>query len=206
MARDKNRRPPVRVSREQAAKNRDRILDVSADLFRAHGFDRVGVDDVMKRAGLTHGGFYGHFASKEDLIGRCCSRAFSRIIDRWTTLIHDSQTDRLQAVAATYLSPRHRDNPGAGCLVAALGPEVSRQGPAVRRAITVGVRAFTELLSTVVSGRSRSARRKKALATYASLVGALVLARAVEDPALSDEILRAVKASVLGTSGPECPS
>jgi TetR/AcrR family transcriptional regulator, transcriptional repressor for nem operon len=196
----------VRVSREQAVKNRERILDVSANLFRAHGFDGVGVDDVMKHAGLTHGGFYGHFASKEDLIGQCCSRAFSKIIDGWTTLIRESKTDQLQAVAAAYVSRRHRDNPGAGCLIAALGPEVSRQGPAVRGAITVGVRSFTELLSKVVSGRSRSARRKKALATYASLVGALVLARAVEDPALSDEILHAVKASVLGGSGPERPS
>ena len=196
----------MRVSREQAAKNRVRILYVSANLFRAHGFDGVGVDDVMKHAGLTHGGFYGHFASKEDLIGECCGRAFSKIIDGWTDLIQRSRTDPLQAVAAAYASPRHRDNPGAGCLGAALGPEVSRQGPAVRRAITAGVRSFTELLTRVVSGRSGSARRQKALATYASLVGALVLARAVEDPALSDEILRAVKASVLGKSGPERPS
>jgi TetR/AcrR family transcriptional regulator, transcriptional repressor for nem operon len=96
------------------------------------------------------------------------------------------------------LSSEHRDNPGAGCVLAALGPDVSRQGPAVRRAVTDYVRSTVDVLSKLVPGKSKAARRQKTISAYATLVGAMVMARAVDDRALSQEVLDASLASVKG--------
>jgi TetR/AcrR family transcriptional repressor of nem operon len=104
--------------------------------------------------------------------------------------------DPLSAVASSYLSSRHRDDPGTGCLLAALGPDVSRQGHAVRRTVTDYVRSAIDLLTTLVPGKSKAARRQNAISTYATLVGTMVMARAVDDRALSQEILDAGLASV----------
>lgn len=188
----------MRVSREQAAQNRDRILDAAAQLFRERGFDGIGLVDLMKNAGLTHGGFYGHFASKDDLIAQASARELTRSLAQWKEFGERAPGDRLSAIAAVYLTATHRDNPGAGCMLASLGPEVSRQGPAVRRTVTEYVRSICDLISTLVPGKSKPARRQKAISTYATLVGTMVLARAVDDPALSQEILNAGRAAVKG--------
>ena len=186
----------MKVSREQAAQNRERIVEAAAQRFRARGCDGLGVADRMKEAGLTHGGFYGHFSSKEDLIAEASARALTGSLAVWSTLADRASGDPLSAVAGAYLTSRHRDNPGAGCLLAALGPDVSRQGPPVRRAVTGYVRAAVDLLTKLVPGKSGAARRQKAISTYATLVGAMVIARAVDDRALSQEILDAGLASV----------
>jgi TetR/AcrR family transcriptional regulator, transcriptional repressor for nem operon len=186
----------VKVSREQAAENRERILDAATQRFRERGFAGIGVADLMKEAGLTHGGFYGHFASKEDLIAQACARASDRSRARWARLSERAPDNPLAEIARVYLTPQHRDSPGAGCLIAALGPDVARQGPAVRDAVTAGVRAALDFLSRIVPGRSRAAKRRKAIASYASMVGGMVLARAVNDRVFSKEILDAVKASI----------
>jgi len=186
----------MKVSREQAAQNRERILDAAARLFRERGFEGIGVADTMKAAGLTHGGFYGHFSSKEDLIAQACARAFSRSHQRWSRRAGSTPDDPLSSIIRSYLTPRHRDDPGTGCALAALGPDVARHGPGVRRAVTEGLRSAFNLLSGLVPGKSQAARRQKAIGTYASLVGAMIMARAVGDPALSQEILDAVRASV----------
>lgn len=186
----------MKVTREQATRNRDRILDAAAQLFRERGFDGIGVADLMKEVGLTHGGFYGHFSSKDDLIAQASARELARSLAQLSEVGEDASGDRLAAVAAAYLAKTHRDNPGQGCVLAALGPDVSRQGPAVRRAVTGYVRAVCDLLARLVPGRSKAARRQKAISTYATLVGALVLARAVDDGTLSQEILDAGLKSV----------
>ena len=186
----------MKVSREQAAQNRERIVEAAAQLFRERGFDGIGVADLMKAAGLTHGGFYGHFSSKDDLIAEASARALTRSLALWGKLAERASGDPLSAVAGAYLTSRHRDNPGAGCLLAALGPDVSRQGPLVRRAVTGYVRSAVDLLTKLVPGKSGAARREKAISTYATLVGAMVIARAVDDRALSQEILDAGLASV----------
>jgi TetR/AcrR family transcriptional repressor of nem operon len=188
----------MKVTKEQAAQNRQRILDVAAQLFREHGFEGIGVADLMKEAGLTHGGFYGHFSSKDDLIAQASARELTRSLEHWSNFAGRASDDPLSAVAGTYLTRSHRDNPGTGCVLAALGPDVSRQGPAVRRAVTDYVRSVCDLLVKLVSGKSKAARRQKAISTYATLVGAMVLARAVDDRALSQEILDAGLASVKG--------
>jgi TetR/AcrR family transcriptional regulator, transcriptional repressor for nem operon len=186
----------MKVSREQAAQNRERIVETAAQLFRERGFEGIGVADLMKEAGLTHGGFYGHFSSKEDLIAEASGRALMRSLAVLSKVAERASGDPLSAVAEAYLTSRHRDNPGAGCLLAALGPDVSRQGPVVRRSVTDYVRGAVDLLATMVRGKSKAARRQKALSTYATLVGTMVMARAVDDRALSQEILDAGLASV----------
>ena len=182
----------MKVSRIQAAENRERILDVATKLFRERGIDGIGVADLMQAAGLTHGGFYGHFKSKEDLVAQACARAVTRMRQNWTNVIDQATGDPLEALAATYLTVKHRDGIGRGCPMAALGSEIARQGQAVRRAFTDELSPFLDYLSHIVQGNSSSLRRQKALATYASLVGALIVSRAVDDPNLSNEILAAV--------------
>ena len=186
----------MKVSREQAAQNRDRIVEVAAQLFRERGFDGIGIADLMKEAGLTHGGFYGHFSSKEDLIAQASAHALTGSLAVWSKLADRASGDPLSAIAGVYLTSRHRDNPGTGCLLAALGPDVSRQAPAVRRAVTDYVGSACDLLAKLVPRKSKAAIRQKAITTYATLVGAMVLARAVDDRALSQEILDAGLASV----------
>jgi TetR/AcrR family transcriptional regulator, transcriptional repressor for nem operon len=125
-----------------------------------------------------------------------CLHGLTRTAERGREVGDRASGDRLSAIAALYLTSTHRDNPGAGCMLAALGPDVSRQGPAVRHAVTDYVRSVCELLAKLVPGKSKAARRQKAISTYATLVGAMVLARAVDDRALSQEILDAGLASV----------
>jgi TetR/AcrR family transcriptional repressor of nem operon len=156
--------------------------------FRKHGFDGIGVSDIMKAAGLTHGGFYGHFASKEVLAAEACARARP---DPWASWMDAPPEGRLEGIVRSYLTPRHRDDRARGCLFAALGSDIVRQPRPVRRAFTERFRSKIDILRSLVPGRSAAARREKALATMAGLVGALMLARAVDDPALSEEILEA---------------
>src|SRR5690242_4976133 len=127
----------MRVTREQAAENHDRIVETAARLFRERGFEGVGVAELMQAAGLTHGGFYGHFESKEDLMERACERALEGSTERWRRRADGARGPAaLRALARGYLTERHRDDPGNGCLLASLGPDAARHGPGVRRAIT----------------------------------------------------------------------
>src|SRR5579862_7965564 len=180
-----NRGQAVRVTREQAAANREKVLDVAGTLFRERGFDGIGVADIMKRAGLTHGGFYGQFASKADLAAETTARVLGN--PGWQERLTGKANPSFNEVVHGYLSPRHRDDPGTGCLFAALGSDAARQPRAVRRALTDGFRVRLDAWLKLVTGRLATARREKALVTMATLVGALILARTVDDPALSDE-------------------
>ena len=176
----------MRVSREQAAANRQRIVEAAARLFRECGFDGVGVDAIMKAAGLTHGGFYGHFDSKDDLAAEAVARALARETDELGGI-----TD-LDAFVQAYLSERHCADRGGGCALAALGADLAREGKGVRRALTEHVGARLKWLEKLFRGPEAS-RRKRAIATLSGLVGALTLARAVDDPALSQDILAAAR-------------
>jgi TetR/AcrR family transcriptional regulator, transcriptional repressor for nem operon len=187
----------MRVSRKQFAENRQRILDVAGRLFRQKGFEGVGVDGIMEEAGLTHGGFYGHFASKADLADQACSAALVESNQKWEALAQGSSGDALAEIARSYLSKRHRDDPGNGCVFAALGSEVARRSDPVRSSVTQGVRAQLGTLERVAKARSKAARREKAITALSGMVGAMVLARLVNDSALSKEILT-VAASAFG--------
>ena len=192
----------MRVSRAEAEQNRERIIAVAAKLFRERGFDGIGVAELMKSAGLTHGGFYGNFASKEDLMVQACTRALEGSVDTLQKAVDRGGKDVLTEVASAYLSPAHRDRPGEGCVLAALGAEAARHDSPVRGAFTQGVRSVVDLLTRLLPGKSKRAKRERALAIYASMVGALVLARAVDDAELSEEVLQSVFASITRPNSP----
>jgi TetR/AcrR family transcriptional regulator, transcriptional repressor for nem operon len=175
----------MRVTREKAAENRERIVATAARLFRDNGFDGVGIDAIMEAAGLTHGGFYRHFRSKDDLAAEAVTHGLAAGAARHAAV------PSLEALVSGYLSPQHRANRNNGCVIAALGSDMARQGKQVRRALTASVRAEIDRLAGWTDGSNAVARRQVAIATLAGMVGALILARAVEDVALSDEILAA---------------
>ena len=189
----------MRVSREQAAATRERILEEAAKLFRERGFRGIGVADLMKSVGLTHGGFYGHFLSKDDLMAQACQHAVNGMLKKWRVLVEDNSPNALSQVAARYLSTKHRDAPGAGCLIAMLGSEIAHQAAPVRGAVTESMNETLDTLARLMPGKSAAVRRKKAIAIFASMAGALIMARAVNDPKLSAEILQVVAGSITAT-------
>ena len=189
----------MRVSRQQAAANREQILDEAAKLFRERGFGGIGVADLMKSVGLTHGGFYGHFDSKEDLMAQACRRAVSEMLEKWKALAEAETPNAASQVAARYLSTKHRDGPGAGCLIAMLGSEIARQAAPVRDAVTESMNETLDTLARLMPGKSVTTRRKKAIVMFASMTGALIMARAVNDPKLSGEILQVMSGSISAT-------
>ncbi|RXH57827.1 TetR/AcrR family transcriptional regulator [Granulicella sibirica] len=186
----------MKVSKETMAEHREKILASAAQRFRERGFDGIGVAELMKEVGLTHGGFYGHFASKEELVALASERAMDDSRARWEKIFEDSPENPLGSLMDYFVSRHHCSLPGSGCLVAAVGSEVGRQPESVRNAVTAGLRKTFDLLGKVVSARTKESRRKKAITAYASMVGAVVLARASNDPALSQEILQAIGGAV----------
>lgn len=189
-----------RVSREQTEKNHDLIEEVSARLFRERGLNGVSVAELMSGVGLTHGGFYGHFESKDELAAAACKRAFGQSAAHWRSSGQSEceRHEKLLQVADAYLSPRHRDNPGAGCAVSALAADVAREpiGKPVRAAFAAGCKELTDALASLSSGETEAARKQEALARLALMVGAMTLARAMSGDAYSDEVLAAARASL----------
>ena len=186
----------MKVSKEKMAEHREEIIASAAKRFRERGFEGIGVAELMKEVGLTHGGFYGHFASKEELVALASERAMSDSRNRWEQILGDAKQAPIAALAKHLVSQRHCNTPGSGCLVAALGSEVGRQPETVRDAVTAGLKRSLDLLTKFVKGRTQDARRKRAIAAYASMVGGVILARSSNDPDLSLEILEAVAASL----------
>ncbi|AXB79086.1 TetR/AcrR family transcriptional regulator [Novosphingobium sp. P6W] len=187
----------MRVSREQMVENRARILREASRLFREHGFAAVTVADVMKAAGQTHGGFYSHFASKDDLIAATVAAAMTGEGNGMADL--ETWTD-------AYLSTLHRDHPDQGCPTASLAGLMRQQARAARGAMAVGLEAQIERFAAVLPCGDDAERRRDAIGRWSAMVGAVVLARAVDDQALSDELLAetrawlAEKATASGTS------
>ncbi len=175
----------MKVSREQVAENREKILESAARLFRERGYDGVSVRDVMEAAGLTHGGFYGHFTSKEELIARALEHALQR------SALPEQELARY---AERYLSSAHRQDLAGGCPVAALGAETARQGPEARAAMTASLRRQLAHFSESAPGASTCDQRRAAIGSWSAMVGALVLARLSDDPELSEEILTQTRA------------
>jgi TetR/AcrR family transcriptional repressor of nem operon len=184
----------MRVTREKAAENRERIVETASRLFREKGFDGVGLDAIMQDAGLTHGGFYGHFASKEDLAAEAVVQALAKSaeLQRRYTNISD--------FVSNYLSESHYADRANGCALAALGGDIARRGDGVRSATASHVRTQLERLAGLFRGTA-AVRRRRAIATLAGIVGALTLARVVEDPVLSDEILSTAR-QIFGSTRP----
>lgn len=191
-----------RVSKAEAEKNRANIEQVSARLFREQGFHGISVADLMSAAGLTHGGFYGHFESKDALAAIACTRAFEESTERWRKRI-DGAPDRgtaLTALIDSYLSARSRNAMGTGCPIAALANDVAREADdkPVHEAFVAGFAAQLALLEALQPAEDAGQRHTDALAQMAMLVGALVLSRATRGHALSNEVLAAARAQLPG--------
>ena len=152
----------MRVSREQARENRQSILKAAGRLFRERGIDAAGVDDITRAAGLTHGGFYGHFDSKQSLTAEAVARALSISTEAWCSTSRGSRPEHaFRTLIGKYLAPEHRDFPGHGCALAALGGEIARQPKVVRRSFTGGLDKMIETLSGILPGATKREREDR---------------------------------------------
>jgi TetR/AcrR family transcriptional regulator, transcriptional repressor for nem operon len=181
----------MRVSKEKAAENRERILGEAARLFRERGLSGVGVDALTEAAGLTHGSLYSHFGSRDRLAVEALGHAFASFGAKFGAI------KQLDAYVNAYLSTEHRDNPGSGCAVAAMGCEVPRQSKAFRQLFTDAAKRIMARLSALLPGRNGRRREDDALAMLATMAGGLMLSRAVNDPEFSERILSACRARLL---------
>lgn len=178
-------------SREEKQRNHDRIVEIAAARIREAGVDGPGVAEIMSAAGLTHGGFYKHFGSRDDLVAEAVERALAESAAATAEVIEEAD-DPLAAFVDWYASRAHCDDPATGCPVVALGGDVPRADARVRGAYGEQVEHYVALLERLLGDRER------AVAAVSTLVGGVLLARAVDDDALSDEILAAVRAAVKG--------
>ena len=178
----------MRVTKAQAADNRARIIENAVRLFQGKGFDGVGIAELMAATGLTNGAFYGHFESKDHLIAQACAPRAPGDNDPWAEFGEGHSPAALGRFSRAYLSPPHVKNRSGGCPLAALGADAARQiGPA-RKSFTENLNAHLDALSPAMPG-PKAMQREQALSTLSALVGALVLARAVDDPRLSQALL-----------------
>ncbi|RUO97254.1 TetR/AcrR family transcriptional regulator [Hyphomicrobium sp.] len=187
----------MRLSREAKAQHHEEITAAASKMLRERGIERTSVVDLMQAAGLTHGGFYRHFKSKDELVASSAAKAFEEVVDRFET-----RTERhgpkaaLTAYVLEYLSDTHRDDPTIGCMVSACGAEASRQADVVREAFTAGIRKLLELAEEGLSC-AVDKRTERAIELGGLMLGALVMARASIDAALSETILSDAKRRAL---------
>src|SRR4051794_28083150 len=163
----------MRVSRVQAEENRQTVINVASRLFREHGFDGIGLKDLMKGAGLTQGAFYKQFSSKEDLAAQASGKALESASRRWSSTVAANPEDPLGAVIAFYLSMEHRGEMMDGCPIVALGSDVARQSSDVKASFEAGVRTHLEILDRLIAKTNREGTSVKAMAVLSMMVGAL---------------------------------
>ena len=185
----------MRKSKEEAALTRKRIVTTAAAVFRKNGIVATGLNDLMKAAGLTHGGFYKHFESKDQLVAEACAEALETLIAKLTT----AGSGRPGTAAATYLSTDHRDHPSEGCPLAAIGSELSRCDEKTRDLATTGFLKLVDIMAAQFGAAKTAEARRRALVAVSTMIGALTMSRIVSDPELSAEILREVKKSLSKT-------
>lgn len=185
----------MRVTRQAKAAARQAILDSASRLFRVRGFSGVGIADVMREAGLTHGAFYGHFRSKEDLQAQACRHAVDRMLEAWAQEI-EGKDDPMGALTTYYLSEAHRDSPEMGCLMAALGPELARQPPAVRQVVSTCLERVLAFLTEIAPEGTAAERHEATLRRFSTMVGAMVVSRATDSPAVSAAFLETARGAV----------
>jgi len=186
----------MRYSREHKFETHARIIKRASVRLREKGAHGVGVADLMKEAGLTHGGFYAHFDSREALVIEAFNYAMDRSNERWRELVKETPPEkRLSVIVNSYLSKLHRDDPGHGCAVPTLGAEIARESPKTRKAFAAKLEQMIGLLADEIPGPPAAAR-KQAMATLATMMGTMVLARIAGSGEFSEEILAAGRAAL----------
>jgi TetR/AcrR family transcriptional repressor of nem operon len=181
----------MRVSRAQAAENRQTVINEASRLFREHGFDGIGLKDLMQGAGLTQGAFYKQFASKADLAAQAARQAITSGKRRWLAAAEANPKDPLGAVVAFYLSMEHRADRMDGCPIVALGADAARQDADVRASLEAGIREYLEMLGPWVGETKSDKASSKAMAIASTMVGAMIFARCVNDERLAAQFLDA---------------
>jgi len=177
----------MRYRKGHSEDTRNRIIEIASARFREEGLAALGIASVMAAAGLTHGGFYAHFESREDLVREVVLHGLSQRNKRLVDSAREGAG--IADIITSYLSARHRDTPGKGCTVATLGPEIGRHSDGTRQVFTEGVETFLRLLASHWLQGTPEERYNRAIALYAMLIGTLLLARVTNDAAMSDQIL-----------------
>jgi TetR/AcrR family transcriptional repressor of nem operon len=180
-------------SQQEKEKSHRQIVEIAAARMRESGTEGPGVAEIMKAAGLTHGGFYKHFDSRDDLVAEAVEAAIAQGREGFEAATADAD-DPLAAFVDWYLSTTHRDDPGSGCAVVALGSDVARSDDRVRAAYGGQVESYLAHMEELLGGGEDA--RREAIAAVTSMVGAVLIARAVDDKELSEEILREARASI----------
>jgi TetR/AcrR family transcriptional repressor of nem operon len=193
----------MRYSREHKLETHARIVRKASVRLREKGAHGIGVADLMKDAGLTHGGFYAHFDSRDALVVEAFNYAMDRGTERWRKLAETTPPDkRLAVIVDSYLTTVHRDDPGHGCAIPTLGAEIARENPKTRKAFAAKLEQMIEMLASQLPDLPRKAARKQAMSTLATMMGTLVLARIAGSGEFSDEILAAGREAVLAPAAP----
>lgn len=183
-----------RGTTQKKQETHERIVRTAAAAIRKHGFHGISVADIMEEAGLTHGGFYAHFASRDAMLAEALDAAAGESLGRLAKASDGvAPADALETTVNTYLADRHADAPERGCALAALGSETSRQSPEVRRVQTRRIREMADLIERQMTGWGKPGRHEDALAVMSTIVGAVILARAVDDAKLAKDIRAAAK-------------
>ena len=185
----------MRYPAAETAEKHQRILLEATSLFRERGFSDVSVGEIMKATGLTHGPFYNHFDSKEALMAECVDLGLQTTLDG--LLATPGTVEGRTAYLARYLSTAHRDAPGAGCTMAALASEIGKEESPLRSPFTRKVKQIIETTASHFPWRSKKTAKGDSIRMLASMVGAMILARAVDDEAFSEEILQEVRAGLV---------
>jgi TetR/AcrR family transcriptional regulator, transcriptional repressor for nem operon len=190
-----------RVSRDQAEANRVRVAKAAAKLYREGGVERTSVAEVMEHAGMTIGAFHRQFGSKEALAVEACQHAFTEILLEWQQHVHEhgASPRTFARLTKKYLSPQHRDDRGTGCAASALAGDVMHEPPRspLRQVFTAGIHQFAGQIGNLLPAAfSKKKRQQRALAIYATLVGAMVLARATREDSVSEDVLAAAEEAV----------
>jgi TetR/AcrR family transcriptional regulator, transcriptional repressor for nem operon len=197
----------MRYSREHKLETHERIVKRASVRLREKGAHGIGVADLMKDAGLTHGGFYAHFDSREALVIEAFAHAMDRSTERWRKLGETTPPEqRLTAIVDSYLSPVHRDSPGQGCAVPTLGAEIARESPKTRRAFAAKLEQMIDVFADQIPDIPRKAARQQATAALATMMGTMVMARVAGTGEFSEEILAAGREAVLGRAAAPKPA
>ena len=197
----------MRYSKEHKLETRARIVKKASMRLREKGAHGIGVADLMKDAGLTHGGFYAHFDSREALVIEAFSHAMDRSTEHWRKLAEQTPPEkRLAAIVDSYLTPVHRDDPGHGCAVPTLGAEIARESSKTRKAFAAKLEQMIDMMADQILDVPRKAARKQAMAALATMMGTLVLSRIAGTGESSDEILAAGRDAVLGRAAAARPT
>ena len=192
----------MRYSREHKQETHDRIVRKASVRLREKGAHGIGVADLMKEAGLTHGGFYAHFDSREALVIEAFNYAMDRSTDRWRRMAEQTPPEkRFASIVETYLTALHRDDPGHGCAVPTLGPEIAREGAKARKAFAAKLDEMIEMMAEQLPELPRKVARRRAMAALSTMAGALVLARIAGTGEFSEEILDSGREAALAQAG-----